>query len=317
MKAKQRTLLVLAALILLAAAALAAVTAANRHAEAASSEAAAGDIPLAAFAQAELTQIAYTWQGETLTLDYDGSRWTLAEDPDYHLDQTKCNTMAAAMTGLSAKRRLEPQPGEDYGLDEPSLTVSVTAVGRTETYTFGTTNPVTGDIYLQREGDSALYTTDPAKAECFAYDKEGLFGPFQPADITASSLEAIVYTRADGTDRFTVSLKALSVEGEDGGYSTQWRLEQQPDTPLDQEAVQQLLSVLGGYAAGQVTGADAAALGLGEPSVTVTVTDDTGSRTLTYAAGTDGCYLTVEGDSSAYRVDADALSAFCPAEELM
>ena len=187
MKAKQRTLLVLAALILLAAAALAAVTAANRHAEAASSEAAAGDIPLAAFAQAELTQIAYTWQGETLTLDYDGSRWTLAEDPDYHLDQTKCNTMAAAMTGLSAKRRLEPQPGEDYGLDEPSLTVSVTAAGRTETYTFGTTNPVTGDIYLQREGDSALYTADPAKAECFAYDKEGLFGS-RPAAWRRSSI---------------------------------------------------------------------------------------------------------------------------------
>ena len=218
---------------------------------------------------------------------------------------------------MQSTRKLLPQPGEDYGLDEPSLTVSVTAAGRTETYTFGTTNPVTGDIYLQREGDSALYTADPAKAECFAYDKEGLFGPFQPAGITASSLEAIVYTCADGADRFTVSLKALSVEGEDGAYSTQWRLEQQPDTPLDQEAVQQLLSVLGGYAAGQVTGADAAALGLGEPSVTVTVTDDTGSRTLTYAAGTDGCYLTVEGDSSAYRVDADALSAFCPAEDLM
>ena len=213
MKAKQRTLLVLAALILLSAAALAAVTAANRHAEAASSEAAAGDIPLAAFAQAELTQIAYTWQGETLTLDYDGSRWTLAEDPDYHLDQTKCNTMAAAMTGLSAKRRLEPQPGEDYGLDEPSLIVSVTAAGRTETYTFGTTNPVTGDIYLQREGDSALYTADPAKAECFAYDKEGLFAPFQPAGITASSLEAIVYTCADGADRFTVSPRPCRWKG--------------------------------------------------------------------------------------------------------
>ena len=85
-----------------------------------------------------------------------------------------------------------------------------------------------------------------------------------------------------------------------------------PIPPLDQEAVQQLLSVLGGYAVGQVTGADAAALGLGEPSVTVTVTDDTGKphpdlcrrhRRLLPDRGRG--QLGLSGGC-------DALSAFCP-----
>lgn len=321
MKAKQRTLLVLAALILLSAAALAAVTAANRHAEAASSEAAAGDIPLAAFAQAELTQIAYTWQGETLTLDYDGSRWTLAEDPDYHLDQTKCDAMAAALADLKAKRRLDAQPGEDYGFAAPLLTVSVTAAGQTDTFTFGDTNTITGDVYLQKEGEDAVYTAASAKAGCFEYGKADLFEPFNPAGLTASRLERIEYTRSGGE---TIRLQAVSVpdaekSADSSAYTTVWRLEGEPDAALDEEKTDALLSALSGYVTGQITaaaGADPSACGFDQPLVTLSASDGEKDYALTYAAGTDGYYLMVEGDSSIYTVDGTALDAFVPAEEL-
>ena len=227
MRAKRRTLLVLLGLIVLAAAALALLTWANRREEQAASAAGEGTIPLSSFAVEDLTALEYTWQGETVSLSYDGTDWTLSDDPDYHLDQTKCDAMAAALADLKAKRRLDAQPGEDYGFAAPLLTVSVTASGQTDTFTFGDTNTITGDVYLQKEGEDAIYTAASAKAGCFEYGKADLFEPFNPAGLTASRLERIEYTRSGGE---TVRLQAVSVpdaekSADSSAYTTVWRLE--------------------------------------------------------------------------------------------
>ena len=81
---------------------------------------------------------------------------------------------------LNAKRSLTPQAGEDYGLDSPQLTVTVTAAGQSTTLTFGAENPVTGDLYVQKAGDDAIYTVSGNKVACFQLDKAGLFGSFCP-----------------------------------------------------------------------------------------------------------------------------------------
>ena len=66
--------------------------------------------------------------------------------------------MLTALSSLNAKRELSPQAGEDYGLDSPQLTVTVTAAGQSNTLTFGAENQVTGDLYAQKAGDDAIYT---------------------------------------------------------------------------------------------------------------------------------------------------------------
>ena len=321
MRAKRRTLLLLLALAALAGAALALLTRANRQAQAAEKAGEAGSIPLAAFDPNTLDAITYSRQGETLSLVYDGEDWTLADDPDYRLDQTKCDAMAVALADLKAKRRLEAQPGEDYGLDAPALTVTATAAGESVTFAFGDTNPITGDIYLQKAGDGAVYTADAAKAGCFAYGKEELFEPFNPAGITASRLERIDYTLADGE---TVRLRAVSVPEEDGAgsgaYTTVWRLEDAPDTPLDTEKVDAILAALGGFVTGQRTaaaGADPAACGFDAPLVTVAASDGEADYAVAFAAGADGYYLQTAGDGSVYTVDGAAAQAFCPADGLI
>lgn len=318
MRAKRRTLLVLLGLIVLAAAALALLTWYDRREEQAASAAGEGTIPLSSFAVEDLTALEYTWQGETVSLSYDGVDWTLSDDPDYHLDQTKCDAMAAALADLKAKRRLDPQPGEDYGFAVPLLTVTVTAAGQTDTFTFGDTNTITGDVYLQKEGEEAVYTAASAKAGCFEYGKADLFEPFNPAGLTASRLERIEYTRSGGE---TVRLQAVSVpdaekSADSSAYTTVWRLEGEPDAALDEEKTDALLSALSGYVTGQITGADPSACGFDQPLVTLSASDGEKVYALTYAAGTDGYYLMVEGDSSIYTVDGTALDAFVPAEEL-
>ena len=130
MKAKQRTLAFLLVLVLAAGAALALLTHANRKAEQAASEAEDGSIPLLDVTGDTLEQVAVQYEGETLTL-LPGDGWTLAEDPDYHLDDSACDTIRTALADMRAKRQLEAQPGEDYGFDAPRLVVNVRAAGET------------------------------------------------------------------------------------------------------------------------------------------------------------------------------------------
>lgn len=323
MRTKRRTLLLLVLLAAVLGAALWAVNRSNAAAQQAESAAAEGSIPLSAFAAADLEQIEYTYQNETYTLQPGTDGWTLAQDPAYHLDSSACETMVTALSALNAKRSFEPQSGEDYGFDAPLLTVTVTAAGSTTTLTFGSENPVTGDLYVKKNGEETLYTVDGNKAACFELDKAGLFGSFNPAGIAASELETIRYTLADGT---TVSLEATSepaestsaaAETDDSSaeYQTVWRLADAPDTALDEEKVNAILSALGGYASGQITGADPAAYGFDAPLVTVEAVTADGTIRLRYASGTDGCYLMAEGDSSIYEVPLETVQALLCTEQ--
>lgn len=317
MKTKQRVLLALLAAAVLLGAALWAVTRSNAKAEQAAS-AAEGSIPLSSFAAEDLEQIEYTYNGQTYTLQYAGGSWQLAQDRAYHLDESACNTMRTALMALNAKRSLTPQAGEDYGLDSPQLTVTVTAAGQSTTLTFGAENPVTGDLYVQKAGDDAIYTVSGNKAVCFQLDKAGLFGSFCPTELTASAITQVAYTLADGS---SVTLNAVSEPTESAdstdadsassaAYETVWRLASDPAASLAQDKVQSLLSALCTYATAQTTDADLAACGFDAPVFTATVTCEDGSAVqLAYACGTDGWYLQVGDDTSVYTVDTSTVQA--------
>ena len=315
MKTKQRVLLALLAAAVLLGAALWAVTRSNAKAEQAASAVAEGSIPLSTFAAENLEQIEYTYNGQTYTLQYSGGSWQLAQDPAYHLDESACNTMRTALMALAAKRSLTPQAGEDYGLDSPQLTVTVTAAGQSTTLTFGAENPVTGDLYVQKAGDDAIYTVSGNKAACFQLDKAGLFGSFCPTGLTASAITQVAYTLADGS---SVTLNAVSepTDSMDAdsassvAYETVWRLASDPAASLAQDKVQSLLSALCTYVTAQATNADLSACGFDTPVFTATVTSEDGSAVqLAYACGTDGWYLQVGDDTSVYTVDTSTVQA--------
>ena len=305
MKTKQRVLLALLAAAVLLGAALWAMIRSNAKAEQVASAAAEGSIPLSTFAAEDMEQIEYTYNGQTYTLQYSGGSWQLAQDPAYHLDESACNTM----------RSLTPQAGEDYGLDSPQLTVTVTAAGQSTTLTFGAENPVTGDLYVQKAGDGAIYTVSGNKVACFQLDKAGLFGSFCPTGLTASAITQVAYTLADGT---SVTLNAVSEPTESAdstdadsasssAYETVWRLASDPTASLAQDKV---LSALCTYVTAQATDADLSACGFDAPVFTAVVTSEDGSTVqLAYACGTDGWYLQVEGDTSVYTVDTSTVQA--------
>ena len=191
----------------------------------------------------------------------------------------------------------------------------MTAAGQSTTLTFGAENPVTGDLYVQKAGDDAIYTVSGNKAACFQLDKAGLFGSFCPTGLTASAITQVAYTLADGS---SVTLNAVSEptdstdadSASSATYETVWRLASDPAASLAQDKVQSLLSALCTYVTAQATDADLAACGFDAPVLTATVTSEDGSAVqLAYACGTDGWYLQVGDDTSVYTVDTSTVQA--------
>ena len=313
MKAKRCTLVFLLVLVLAAGAALALLTHANEKAAQAVSEAEDGSIPLLNMTSDTLESVSIQYGGETMTL-LPGDSWTLAEDPNYHLDESACNTIRTALAGMKAKRQLEVQPGEDYGFGAPQLVVNVSAAGESTTLTVGAENSVTGDVYVRRAGDDAIYTVDALKFRCMEQTKAGLFGAFSPAGITVSDIEAVSYTLQSGE---TVNLQAVSQpsEADSTTYQTVWRLADALGDVLDTDKIDALLAALASYVTGQDTTAAPSACGFDDPLVTAQVTTADGTVGMTYAIGTDGCYLMVSGDESVYTVDGQAVEALCRTAE--
>ena len=320
MKAKQHTLIVLLVFVLAAGAALALLTHANQKAEQAASEAEDGSIPLLDVTTAMLESVSIQYGGDTLTLRPSDDGWTLTEDPAYHLDDSACNTIRTALAGMKARRQLEAQPGEDYGFTDASLTVTVTAAGETNTFTFGAENAATGDIYLKKAGDDALYTVAASKAACFALSRTELFGAFNPAGLTRSAIESV--TLVCGDEPFTLTAVSEAAESDRSAdsesdsdstaYTTVWRLADAPDAELDETQISSLLSALSSYVTAQDPHGDASGM---KQLVAATVRTADGEQTLTYYEGTDGYYLTVSGDTSLYTVDAATVQTVCTAKD--
>lgn len=192
----------------------------------------------------------------------------------------------------------------------------MTAAGETNTFAFGTENPVTGDLYVQKAGDDAVYTVSGNKAACFELTKADLFGAFNPAGLTASALESVSITTGSGTLALNAVSEPAEAESDSSEsaadsttYQTVWRLADEPSADLDDSKVQSILSALAGYVTAQIADADPSAYGFDAPLATVRAASADGTVTLHYAENADGCWMMVEGDSSVYAVDLDTVQA--------
>lgn len=73
---------------------------------------------------------------------------------------------------------------------------------------------MTGNLYVRKNNSDVIYTVSGTKAACFELTRAELFGAFNPAGLTASEIDAVSYTLADGE---TVTLKANSEPAAESG----------------------------------------------------------------------------------------------------
>lgn len=335
MQAKKRTLWILGGLLIAAAAALALVTILNQAAE--ESDSAAAVISLSDFSASEVQAITYTREGQQLRLALQDDTWTLADDPDYHVNQTTVESMVTALCPMQAVRSIEAAgSASEYGLDDPSLTVTAELTdGSSKTFYFGDSNSVTGDVYLQVEGDSTIYAAASSKVSCFAYDKAGLYDTgYSPVTLTSDEITGIRYAFADDTEQFQVSMEAVSEPvasdetassaadsgasasaASDSGsaveYEKVWYLENSGDQLLESDINEMISQIRTAPSAQNTAPGDLAQYGLDAPLITVQLIGSDGTEQTFYLGiGTDGYYMMEKDDSSVYTITVDVLNAF-------
>lgn len=104
-----------------------------------------------------------TQEQETLHFEKKGDDWVCTDDEKIELEQTYPNEIADAFAHLTALRKMEEIDAlEDYGLTEPSYTVSLQPKDGEETVLL--IGNSTGDAYyLQVKGEEgAVYTVSPS-----------------------------------------------------------------------------------------------------------------------------------------------------------
>ena len=157
----------------------------------------------------------------TLSFTKTDSGWTLEEEPDYPLNQTRINEMAKAVSSLGANRAVEKSGYSlsDFGLDDATAQVRVTAgyqdangVPFTVTVHISAASSFSSDCYLCVDGDDTVYMVDETVAGTFAYGKSDLLQTETLPQINSNTLYSVTVTAGEKTNEITdkTGLEALA-----------------------------------------------------------------------------------------------------------
>ena len=268
------------------------------------------------------TQLSWTDDGGTLTLEKGEDGWSYADDAAFPLDQSVPEDLTAALSSASASRKLDnPESLADYGLDAPVLTITALDEDGTEyTYAFGDVNDMTGESYLLCNGDeSAVYLVDSTLSDAFSLD---LYDMVEMEDLPEfGSVTALSVEQPGGSLslRYEEDGSGLSYNG-----NNHWFLEQGDSLlALDASKVSSLTSSITGLTwlscvTYDVDDQERVAWGLDDETAalvtaTYTAAIDEGEETAeeeTFAlrlgaTSDEGTYAMLEGSSMVYLIDSD------------
>lgn len=277
-------------------------------------------VALAQLDAGDLTALEWTRDGETLSLTRGDEGWTLDSDAAFPLDQSAADAMAEALSGLTASQVFDaPDSLEDYGLEEPALTVTGELEdGSSCTFALGAQNELTGEYYLLRNGDeSQVYLVDSTLSSAFSV---GLYDIVAMEELPAfGDSSALTVAQPEG-------LLSLSYQ-EDGSTLTwrkdaHWFLDQDGTwLALDSAKVSTLISAVTGlsWQSCVAYNADEAQLedyGLGEDAAVVTLSytaeGDDSLQTFVLRLGSDtddGTYAALDGSRMVYLISTDTANS--------
>lgn len=155
-------------------------------------------------------------QGENqYTFQKEEDTWTYTGEDGFPLDADELENKAAAITSVTATTIIEnPENLEDYGLDSPSVKISVKTVdGETETLEVGNENTAVSGCYITVNGDNSnVYLVDSLVKTSMEFDISDLAQMEEIPSITGSTVKHVNIQGPNGTKNL----------GEDGNSETGW-----------------------------------------------------------------------------------------------
>ena len=148
-----------------------------------------------------------------LNFTKDNDVWKDAQDRNASISQSMVESLLTQIHHVTSDTCIEnPEDLGQYGLDEPSMTITVTLKnGSSIILNIGDANGMTGDYYLQVEGNTSVYTLSPSVVSAFEKTPEDFIEETETesetesepvtesATETGSSLETETSTETGGT----------------------------------------------------------------------------------------------------------------------
>lgn len=133
----------------------------------------AGTITIGVMNPSLITDMSWTYEGETYSMEYRSGVWDKVTDVAFPVNQTVLSDMTSAISSLTANQGIpNVSDMEPYGLVVPSMTIKIKADNERLTYKIGDKNELTGEYYLQLNTLSTVYLVDADIVETFS---KGLF----------------------------------------------------------------------------------------------------------------------------------------------
>lgn len=165
----------------------------------------------------DLVSVTVKATGSDYTVAQSGGKYTLKDDADFPLDQDRAKDIAAAVTSVSADRRVAEAGADssEYGLDSPLYTVTAKYSGGAEmTFRIGSYNRHTDSYYMSIAGEDTVYLVSKTMTSPLGYTMKDLIvnETLTEPDEKFDALTGIKVAFSDGTG-FRYSL--VSDESED------------------------------------------------------------------------------------------------------
>ena len=274
-----------------------------------------GTFDLTAKTAEDLTGISWTTEDTTLTFTLnDEGEWTTTDTPAWPVDQSAVQALADKLLALQGTRKLEDVTSlADYGLDTPTITVTVTwKDASTTTYTMGDATPFADGYYLKLSTqDDVIYTIATSLSTTFNKTQKDLVAMEEITTISEASSITVgaTFAAVKKSESTTVNPDQLWYDAN-------------TDEPLTASKVEALLSAAKGIAWDELVTAAAT-----EDELTTYQLDDAHATVITLTGDEDASmalliggedaegnrYARLPGSSMVYTVEADDVSSLLSA----
>lgn len=135
--------------------------------------------------------------GTEVKLSLNGDTWESAHDAEFPVNQSLAIAMAEKLKLVSAYRKIDDVTDlAQYGLDSPSLTVSVTSKGESTAFSVGSQNTHTQQYYFTKKDDNTVYTIDSLFLSAFSYSLYELAVLDKTHALTPSEIDKVVLNQS-------------------------------------------------------------------------------------------------------------------------
>lgn len=154
----------------------------------------------------EIIRFSYDYEGETYYFEKEEDTWYDAEDHSLTLKQSGITAKLAKVSPLKAEQVIENVTDmTQYGLDEPSKTLSFETATESVIFYIGDYNSVSQVYYLCKPSETTVYTVQAQYVTVFDYALEDLVEESDEATVEETMAEEAEESVRDATDEETAS----------------------------------------------------------------------------------------------------------------